>query len=341
MLVSRPELPECVIRKPLDGLAEYCLADPECTAFMYKPAGVFMSPTSVGVFKHFANESGIILNPSTVLYLRDSSANAPPAAPSHLPAGAIVGISLAVIAAALSCSWGLLLWRRRLQRRRTCASSDALEAGGAGAKPSQPSASQLGNGLFTVDGLAGGASSVSAKPPPPVAVRSVACSSPAVQASTDRYLALLSASLPAGEDAAPTSLTTLSPFALAATHSIQTLAPRTTSLPPGSGSGSGLGSGSGTAFIASAGPGSRTGSGSASAAPLAEAEVRLPELEEHVASQDELLALQCSPRVAGAHHIMLPASLPDPLREWVIPPDQITFLRRANGNLQELGSGAR
>jgi hypothetical protein len=68
------------------------------------------------------------------------------------------------------------------------------------------------------------------------------------------------------------------------------------------------------------------------------------ELADHVARQE---ALACDADLAAAasgpieHRLVSVETLPPRLREWVVDPSAITFLRRPNGALWEVGSGAR
>jgi hypothetical protein len=70
----------------------------------------------------------------------------------------------------------------------------------------------------------------------------------------------------------------------------------------------------------------------------------LPELADHVARQE---ALACDADLAAAasglieHRLVSAETLPPRLREWVVDPSALTFLRRPNGALWEVGSGAR
>ncbi|PSC73768.1 serine threonine-kinase [Micractinium conductrix] len=65
----KPELAECVLSAPLPDLAAHCETDPLCAAFVFKPAGLFISAASTGYFRETegANISARILTPSSVL----------------------------------------------------------------------------------------------------------------------------------------------------------------------------------------------------------------------------------------------------------------------------------
>ncbi|KAL4445436.1 hypothetical protein ABPG77_011261 [Micractinium sp. CCAP 211/92] len=149
----KPELQECVLSGPLPELAANCLQDTDCSAFVFKPAGLYMSPSDVAYFRHpeGANISRLVRTPTGVLYIRNSVGSS-----SQLPAGAIAGIACGVAAvavAAAAAGWVLVRRRRRLrgavepcvkkelyaefgQRTGSCAGgSDSPTCGSSGGSP--------------------------------------------------------------------------------------------------------------------------------------------------------------------------------------------------------------
>lgn len=122
----RPEIQECVLRETASESAAFCLNDPSCAGFNYKPAGSFLTRASVAIFKHATNRSAMTFSPSVVLYLRDGAAATDGTAAQGssggggLSAGAIAGIACGAAAAAAAAGFaGWALLQRRRQRKRT------------------------------------------------------------------------------------------------------------------------------------------------------------------------------------------------------------------------------
>ncbi|KAI7843630.1 hypothetical protein COHA_002870 [Chlorella ohadii] len=66
----------------------------------------------------------------------------------------------------------------------------------------------------------------------------------------------------------------------------------------------------------------------------------LPELVQHVAAQDALVAAELSGAHPTAATLMGTDALPDALREWAVDAEQIQYLRHPNGQPIEIGRGA-
>ncbi|KAI7840437.1 hypothetical protein COHA_005863 [Chlorella ohadii] len=114
----RPEIQECVLQMPPEQAAAHCNADPECKAFVLKQQGVFGSGSSLAIFKHDANESAILFNPTGLLYLRNDPA-APDSSSGGLSGAAVAGIAVGstVAAAAMAGLFAAALLRHRRRRR--------------------------------------------------------------------------------------------------------------------------------------------------------------------------------------------------------------------------------
>ncbi|KAL4434077.1 hypothetical protein ABPG75_000518 [Micractinium tetrahymenae] len=122
----RPELEECLRAGQPSRLAQECEADAHCAAFVLKPGmlaplpagGTLGLPVDLGVFKIDSSPESILLNPSSILYIKQ----APPApAGGGLSAGAIAGVAVGSVlgAAALAAAgWAGLCWRAGRQRGR-------------------------------------------------------------------------------------------------------------------------------------------------------------------------------------------------------------------------------
>ena len=67
----------------------------------------------------------------------------------------------------------------------------------------------------------------------------------------------------------------------------------------------------------------------------------MPELLHMIEEQDQAQESARSTQDVGAQLLSLPSNLPQELTSWVIDPAEITLLTWPNGNLRELGSGAR
>ncbi|PRW39133.1 cytochrome P450 chloroplastic isoform C [Chlorella sorokiniana] len=89
----RPEIQECVLQMSPEQAAAHCNTDPECKSFILKQQGVIGgSGGSLAIFKHDANQSAILFNPTGLLYLRNDPA--PPASSSSSSGGSRGGGSL-------------------------------------------------------------------------------------------------------------------------------------------------------------------------------------------------------------------------------------------------------
>lgn len=268
-------------------------------------AGVYDSVQGVALYKSSANSSAIIFSPSSVLYVQD----APPPSSAALSAGAVAGIcaGAAVLAAGLLAL--LVMKHRRRQRSNRELSDLALSKLEAAPAPATTDSFPSNAGSSLDPGQC------AAEVPPPSLQCSVRVSPPRV--SPQPSVAAVCSYRPVVHPG-------ISPHDAAATSPFSALAMNAFCQPAASGS---------------PGPASSALGGVEASAP---AEAPLPELLRIVGEYDREQELSVGSLLdVGAHLAALPSSLPPELRDWVIPPSAITLLRWPNGNLRELGSGAR
>ncbi|EFN51486.1 hypothetical protein CHLNCDRAFT_140122 [Chlorella variabilis] len=331
----KPQIQECVLQDSLEGLARYCQNDSQCQSFVYRPAGVYNTPEGVAIFKHSADPAAIILTPSAVLYLRDHPHNGTtssvdgtvayqPTSRGGLPpgaaAGAAVGAALAA-AAAGAAAWAL---RRRRRRRRLLVAAPGggkVEEGGCGTASEPASSPGHSNPLAGIGTISGQLQmQLRLQPGPP------AEAVPAVQAAVEMAAARGSAPQAAG-GRTPTTPPLAAPAASgspAATSRRSSAGPSLADLqqPP-------------AAFTRPLpSPAPKPGASGESAVGLAELAAELAALSSRSSGSRR------RPDPGPPPAALSLDGLPPSLRESVVPPTSIAFLRTEGGSLVELGAGA-
>lgn len=329
----RPQTGECVLQAPAEQLAQECAANATCVAFLLKPGGIVDGKPQLSTFGYLkadADPANWILTPTTIMYVEDTPSassssglstgaiDTPSASSSSgLSTGAIAGIAVgcaAAVAALAAAAWVLVQHRRR-----------ATAAGGLHTAKSNASSS-IGGGLpewgtagSGTDGYNGGGGKQ------PWAVQP----------------------WPMHPSGSPGSSMAASPFAVASAAAVAASAGTTAHSGGSSGANSylrqahlplvGAGAGQAAALLrAGSAPGrglsvGSTGAPSGSTLPSAAgsgAEV-LAELVQHVAAQDARLLTSSGLHSSGSSDLgqWTIDSLPPRLREWLVPPDQIEFVR--------------
>lgn len=246
-----------------------------------------------------------MLSPTAVLYLRDGYSELAPGAPaggSGLSAGAIAGIALGAVAAAAACA--AALWLLLGGRRRRLRRPGGVEGG-----------------VASVAGV-GGSAQAELHPKP---------GADSWQLST------------AARARAP--IPSPSPSPNGRCHPPPAPAPSASGAPLWAAMRAGSGAPTAASpFAALTGqPFTRCSSSGGSS------ETAAPSGEEPLAELAQLVALRDQEQQSHSRGtlelapppLLLPASLPAVLRDWVIDPADITLLRWPNHSLQELGKGAR
>lgn len=269
-----------------------------------RPAeGVSGLGSSLGIFKHDANASAILWNPTGLLYLRDEQPAVPPspspsppapdsaAAASSLSAGAIAGIAVGSAAAAAALV-GAAVWLARRRRQRRLHQQGAKLNG------------------------SGGSSS---------------------ERVADEEAAPASGAAPAAAAAAPDAGPPPSAFAAAAFDTgggSSSPAPQSLTSQPSVGVGElpHLPSMSSTVLGA--------GMPHAPSLALPELQQLIQAQDAAVTSSSGDSGGAASPSDAQ-QQLLAAAQLPQGLRDFLVDPDSFHYCRLPNGKLHELGSGAR
>ncbi|PRW59527.1 Serine threonine- kinase CTR1 [Chlorella sorokiniana] len=362
-----PMLNECYLSKPLPDLATTCLDDEQCRAFVYKPAGFFLSAKDAAFFRREdgADLVASVYTPTSVLYARE---DAPAAAgesggSSGLSAGAAAGIAIGAVALAVALAGGGWVLLRR-HRRSIAAATSAGELGksaaevssdqskpvdGPDSRPSTQSSTLPGGAAPQQKQLLGGLDPAqqaaclqqqqqllqqqgrlldSAEPPPDTPIGPRA---PLATAMSDRSSAELKLAASGWAGWASTRPVLPSPFAAASVRRSLDAAGSLQMSPV---------------------------SGEASAAtPLLSDEERsevVEELLQHRALQEaaELTGSPADTSASGGHSSgsgsagsapamsQLLAALPQALQQWVVPRAEIEYSKKPDGSLRLLGEGA-